>query len=638
LYGLVLTSAVWVYASVILIDLVAYQCGSREGCGGGRWFLWPWGRSWVAAEPARGIAVAAGVLMVAVLGLALLTRRSQEFMHREYDDRERFARADDPTWRVGLRDRWFWRSPQVAHRLGMTHTSAALATVGVGAATVLDRTSTAQFASFFVAVFAVVLVVDAILVMRLDGISQWVHRGVLYVTGLAAAAFEVWALLVVDAESAPGPAPGATVLARWTFVLHIAILLLLLAGLVPRLLERRAATSRSAGPKRPILLPVVLLTAAIGPVNAVGSGLLIATADTLGDAVPASEWARNSGSFDTPIVYADVVGGTAVMTALALLLVALLAVVAWRRSLARAPTFAEVRAWYRDVTDLDQNQPGDVAWARRVGKAVAVAKLTDRAAGLVTFTGVAVAAVALAASVASGFSSSGASLLLFPSLHEPASLLLGLLPLALVALLNRSYRSPGLRRGIGTFWDVATFWPRWFHPWAPPSYGERAVPQLRVRLHNLASAHRVILSAHSQGTVIAVATLASMLPNGGDSSHEHRRVVLVTHGSPLGRLYARYFPDYFDQSLFTAVADLLGDEGDPIGWYNLRRSTDYIGGEIFPDPPARAVDRHVLDPESPRSEMPGEAPPPIQGHSNYYRQTEYRRIIIDITVRHAPPA
>ena len=43
----------------------------------------------------------------------------------------------------------------------------------------------------------------------------------------------------------------------------------------------------------------------------------------------------------------------------------------------------------------------------------------------------------------------------------------------LVGLLRAAYSNPAQRKTIGALWDVATFWPRAVHPFAPPCYGER---------------------------------------------------------------------------------------------------------------------------------------------------------------------
>ena len=46
-----------------------------------------------------------------------------------------------------------------------------------------------------------------------------------------------------------------------------------------------------------------------------------------------------------------------------------------------------------------------------------------------------------------------------------------------VALLRDAYSDTAKRKTIGALWDVATFSPPAVHPFAPPCYGERAVPE-----------------------------------------------------------------------------------------------------------------------------------------------------------------
>ncbi len=43
-------------------------------------------------------------------------------------------------------------------------------------------------------------------------------------------------------------------------------------------------------------------------------------------------------------------------------------------------------------------------------------------------------------------------------------------------------RSEATRRKIGMVWDVASFFPRSFHPLAPPAYAARAVPEIQARI------------------------------------------------------------------------------------------------------------------------------------------------------------
>ena len=80
----------------------------------------------------------------------------------------------------------------------------------------------------------------------------------------------------------------------------------------------------------------------------------------------------------------------------------------------------------------------------------------------------------------------------------------------LVAVALAAFRVPATRRSVGILWDVASFWPRSTHPLAAPCYAERAVPDLVTRvtwLRGQPEPPRVVLSAHSQGTVISAAVV-----------------------------------------------------------------------------------------------------------------------------------
>jgi hypothetical protein len=79
----------------------------------------------------------------------------------------------------------------------------------------------------------------------------------------------------------------------------------------------------------------------------------------------------------------------------------------------------------------------------------------------------------------------------------------GILILILKARSNRK-----LRQSVGVAWDLANYWPRWHHPWAPPPYSEIAIPALSERIKMLRSSGRgVVVSAHCQGALLAVPAL-----------------------------------------------------------------------------------------------------------------------------------
>ncbi len=156
------------------------------------------------------------------------------------------------------------------------------------------------------------------------------------------------------------------------------------------------------------------------------------------------------------------------------------------------------------------------------------------------------------------------------------------------------------RRGVGVLWDVGTFWPRWFHPLAPPTYSDRAVTQLKDQLDvDLDGArHDLLLAPHSQGAVIAATALLR-----GD---RRPRLAMLSYGSPWQRLYAEFFPTQVNAETTAAVAARLSGDG-ALRWINLHRDTDPIGGPI----PAVPLGTALPDPCH-------------RMHSDYWAEPAYR--------------
>jgi hypothetical protein len=218
------------------------------------------------------------------------------------------------------------------------------------------------------------------------------------------------------------------------------------------------------------------------------------------------------------------------------------------------------------------------------------------------------------------------------------TLVLGGFALALLLLGRRAYRNAQLRRTIGILWDLATFWPRASHPLAPPCYCERALPDLisRIRAAAPTGDRRVVLSAHSQGTVIAAALVLQL------EDDERERVRLVTYGSPLRRLYAGAFPVWFGPATLDTVGRLLSPgaritapgHAPPAAWRwrNLYRRTDPIGGWVVADRPPEQdaeVDWQLLDPafDPPAGDT---RPPAIRGHSGYLDDPAYAAAVATV--------
>jgi hypothetical protein len=209
--------------------------------------------------------------------------------------------------------------------------------------------------------------------------------------------------------------------------------------------------------------------------------------------------------------------------------------------------------------------------------------------------------------------------------------------LALVGFGRAAYKDRNKRRTLGILWDVGTFWPRATHPLAPPSYGERVMPDLLTRVEHLTpnDTDEVILSGHSQGAIIAAALVLQL------DAERRKQTCLLTYGSPLRRLYGLFFPGYFGLATLQYLGNQLGpDPAQPApdpnvrtrwAWRNLYRPSDYIGGPIFRnysakefrqgDDPAAGdhsdIDRQLIDPTfaPPEGDL---AWPTTCGHSNYF--------------------
>ena len=142
------------------------------------------------------------------------------------------------------------------------------------------------------------------------------------------------------------------------------------------------------------------------------------------------------------------------------------------------------------------------------------------------------------------------------------------------------------------------------------------VPELVTRTSWLAGQDRVILSGHSQGSVLAAATVLQLPSSTVDN------VALLTYGSPLRRLYARLFPAYVhDRALATVDREVGGR------WVNLWRHTDPIGGPVG-EP---AGDLRLVDPAGFPIPPGDTAYPAVRGHSDYVADPAFGGVVAELS-------
>ncbi|MFJ8145819.1 hypothetical protein ACIQ6R_12170 [Streptomyces sp. NPDC096048] len=614
LAGLTLTVLLIAGACEVALDLVAWQCAGTRACAERHsWlgFLSPVmsdGGWW--STPGRRLALAAAV-PAALTGLlwylSLRTWRayeSQQPMDREADPEE------DPA-RSALGRPGFWYGRRLVARLRAAHTAAALLTVAAavgapaarfdrrpGGPALLDTLGWALEAALAAGAVAVVAVVcrrgrsENRLDRTLD--EHLVRR-----LPLAALVLFVLALLY-GGWTRPEWTSGGRLPGDMTFggIALVQGLLVIALAVVAHILHRGLSDARAAirglgGPA------VAMLACALGGVMSGGVSQRV------------SDWLDGTGtSIDGPPVLltwqASVIPPLLVVV---LLLCAALARHTWR--MARAE---------RDAVEGDHpGEAGDPGRTRRIALTRALATLTDRAPLLVAITSAAtllLGAGALVGALTTDQVPGDVTRGTYAVVHGAAqtaqalgSWLIGLGFILFVTWGRRAYKDASARRTIGILWDVGTFWPRAAHPFAPPCYAERAVPDLtwRMATWTRATGGRLVISGHSQGSVLAAAAAWQLEPSA------RKRVALLTYGSPLERLYGRWFPAHFGPAELSS----LHEEVDC--WRNLYRRTDPIGGPMrLPGDSGPAVDRAPLkDPLTyGRTEL-HPLPAPLLGHSDY---------------------
>ncbi|HWD07620.1 MAG TPA: hypothetical protein VHA57_00860, partial [Actinomycetota bacterium] len=383
-----------------------------------------------------------------------------------------------------------------------------------------------------------------------------------------------------------------------------------------------AAPFRRVRPAVGLAGPAIAATLAYAMVIAFDSGLFLFAVQRLNawPSRPASVPAITAGN---AVSLTDVWGAVLIGAAVAALLLA-----GWialhRRTASELPAGQSPPGWPLD--GVDPGMRGSVSFARTL------AWYAHRAPGIALWLAFGLFLTDVAAYTAR--SHWFHHLELPPPAHPSQALYtvgsygLTLLPVVVAGLVRSAESS---RTFVYTIWDVLTVLPRRFSPLAVRCYGERAVPELQGRIEYHVTAGRpVLVSAHSEGSVLAVCALAPMGPE------VTAMVDLVTYGSPLAGLYRSLFPAYFGTGPVESLqARLRAAAGGDDGWLNFYRLTDPIGGPVLGDAADRLLDDPMQTPFVPTPPDPREAPlehdrtpwTEVAGHSNYLREPELKQSV-----------
>jgi hypothetical protein len=649
LFGLALTLSMLLTAIQTAVDIAGWQCGRVPKCADSSKVLGLL-TGGLLDSPGRRVAVTAAIPLVVVVLLGFIGRKPVRLTAPAP------VEATYSTDQVPLSRRSFWRGNPGMAILRTSHIAAAtalLAALVAWPATELVAQGTARVLGLTLIVAGLVAFAAAVILVGAEGATgreagmhdrrtgffsqrganavRWISLGLLVVATI----YSAW-----DFDAAWRPAgrmPALRPAVLITFGVQLVLLLVLtIAVAVQRPWRQGEGGFRVLirGLGAPLLAALAFLVAAGFSAAATYRVAEMFGHPVLSERDATIEMATNAliaedpnqpfatrlaaATAETPIVIPpSFAWAGAAATIMIITIAAILAFLAWD-VYRRLPSLAQqIVAEYQAAEGDPQVRP--------VARAVALASLTDRAARviarIVIFAGI-LLVIGLTVYAAS---SNNWRLVQQPPLSTMTRFgtwAMGVGAAGLVALFWNAYRNPTMRRTVGILWDIGCFWPRTAHPLAPPSYGERAVPELADRVSELtAQPHgRVLLSGHSQGSVLVAATVLLVKPEALP------RVDLLTHGSPLRRLYTRFFPAYFGEvSLQEIHARLSGR------WRNLYRDTDPIGAWALEPATVRmpVVDRRLRDPARLGRE--------IEGHSDYWGDPEYTREVETLQAHRALP-
>ncbi|MFF0626420.1 hypothetical protein [Streptomyces sp. NPDC004296] len=641
LLALSLTILLAAAACEVALDLTAWQCAGTPVCATGKsWlgFLNPADGGWWST-PGRRL-VLASVLPLAVIGcLCWLSHRTWSAYESASPPPRRpgASRGTPAHERTALGLDGFWYGRRLVARLRAAHTTAGVLTVtaallvaslradrraGATTLTAVGQTLTVLAVLLAAATLAIVWRTARSEAARDEESDRPAVRALPYAALAVLALTAGYAAWARPEARSHGPLPGVAAFGGIAvFQGALVLVLAVTAWFLQRAArdETRTALRGMGGPA------VALLSCAVAGV--LSGGVAQRFADWIdGPATPGQD-------------HAPIAGPPVLLSWQASVLPALLAVVAAVAVLAGIRVLVVRKQVGKNVPGLyDPRERPDVLRTERIAGTIARAGLTDAAPVLVA----AIAAVTLvlgAGAVAGawvtdrapGRATEGAP----PFVHAVAgtaeslgSWLMGAGVILLLTMGRRAYRDHSARRTIGILWDVGTFWPRAAHPFAPPCYAERAVPDLTWRIATWTERcdGRLVISGHSQGSVLAAAAVWQL------DLATRSRVALLTYGSPLERLYGRWFPAYFGPPALTGLHREMDD------WRNLWRFTDPIGGPILLTcEDGRAIDEGPLrDPLTFGRTLQNPLPAQILGHGDYQADPVFDTVRAELLARLGP--
>lgn len=673
LLALTLTGSLVLSAIGVATDLVGWQCGrATAGCGDRHGWLGFLTSGWLDA-PHRQLAVTS-LVPAAVVALLWYLGRTTWLAHEQtrVPERKQVPERKEEPGSVLLEDRGTWNGSQSVGRLRAAHVAGGFSLIAVLLLAPLARRSGLGQTLLVLHLLIIAAVAAAVSWFRFadrpapseataEPNLRWVNR----VPMAAAALYLATAVLVFAAPLDParpevGGLPWFTGAVLWTLLAQ-AVLLAVLLGLTMAIAAstrrwfqpqaRKAVTTDQgrdlvdrwalASLGTPMLSMLGWLIA-----GGFGAGLALRAADFLGRPAASDQGGLPGTALVVPAPYFWA-AGTALVLLAAAVVAALYLLLRWWA--ARNEQLQVVKGVYerlgQPVKGVLDSEPDDrpvtsgeravAKRLRRIAGLWAQAALTDHAGRVLGWLLAGAAVLLLAGGAAYAWWGADWLPTRFSWLTTGGSYVIGLGALGLVVVGRNAYRNPSLRRTVGILWDLGTFWPRATHPLAPPCYTERVMPDLLGRLEWLAprDTDLVVLSAHSQGSIIAAALVLQLDPV------QHRRTRLLTYGSPLQRLYGRWFPAFFGPQALRRVGQVLSAQRppavEPAGdrsawpWRNLFRPSDPIGGAVFRRYEIRVgtvdnrdVDWQLMDPavNPPEGDR---AWPRAYGHSDYFRDPAF---------------